>query len=510
MATRGLKAIASVPTADDFLDIVLSKTQRKTPTVIHKNFKISLIRNFYMRKVKFTQDSFDEKFSAILEEFRMLDLKRAVPRRMDTVMRRQKDPLAYLEQVRQHISRLPAIDPTTRTLICGYPNVGKCSFINKKTPARMRTCSCMHSRRIVIDTPGLLDHPLEEMTAIEMQSIIVLAHLRECVLYFIDLSEHCGYTVEAQCKLFHPIKPTSSSSTKSIPAPKTYRPPRCVLDEITAQGDVRIVQASCYSEEGVMDVKNTVCDLLLVPFILETIRRRLEKDLEAEEGGAGVYNLDMRKKYLLAMDEWKYDKIPEIMEGKNVADFIDRDIAEKREALKREKERLQAEGFYDEEEDFFDSAAELDDANTKRLESQETSSSGTTPSRLIQERVAVLVKAHAVARKRKRNLEGDEEEMEMDGKSEDAWMDVDEGDEGKGAKKKGLGRSGRMSEGGEAVVVKTRGQPATNSKTISLRNLAQRTPNRLAKAGESDRAIKTSMPKHLFAEKRKIGKTNRR
>lgn len=44
--------------------------------VIHKNFKISRIRNFYMRKVKFTQDSFDEKLSAILDEFPMLDVRR--------------------------------------------------------------------------------------------------------------------------------------------------------------------------------------------------------------------------------------------------------------------------------------------------------------------------------------------------------------------------------------------------------------------------------------------------
>ena len=75
MSTSGLKAIAPVPKASDFLDIVLSKTQRKTPTVIHKNFKISRIRNFYMRKVKFTQDSFDEKLGAILTEFPVLDVR---------------------------------------------------------------------------------------------------------------------------------------------------------------------------------------------------------------------------------------------------------------------------------------------------------------------------------------------------------------------------------------------------------------------------------------------------
>ena len=43
---------------------------------IHKNFKISRIRNFYMRKVKFTQDSFDEKLGTILEEFPIIDVSR--------------------------------------------------------------------------------------------------------------------------------------------------------------------------------------------------------------------------------------------------------------------------------------------------------------------------------------------------------------------------------------------------------------------------------------------------
>jgi nucleolar GTP-binding protein len=39
------------------------------------------------------------------------------------------------------------------------------------------------------------------------------------------------------------------------------------------------------------------------------------------------------------------------MDGKNIADFIDPDIAEKLEALEREEEKLNAEGFYDSEED---------------------------------------------------------------------------------------------------------------------------------------------------------------
>ena len=60
--------------------------------------------------------------------FRCKALKKAALGRMCTIMKRQKDPLKYLEQVRQHLSRLPSIDPNTRTLvICGYPN-GTCTL----------------------------------------------------------------------------------------------------------------------------------------------------------------------------------------------------------------------------------------------------------------------------------------------------------------------------------------------------------------------------------------------
>jgi len=47
----------------------------------------------------------------------------------------------------------------------------------------------------VIDTPGLLDRPLEERNTIEMQAITALAHLKACILFFIDISESSGYSI---------------------------------------------------------------------------------------------------------------------------------------------------------------------------------------------------------------------------------------------------------------------------------------------------------------------------
>jgi nucleolar GTP-binding protein len=46
------KDIPPVPTTQEFLDIVLSRTQRRLPTQIRVGFKISRIRAFYTRKAR--------------------------------------------------------------------------------------------------------------------------------------------------------------------------------------------------------------------------------------------------------------------------------------------------------------------------------------------------------------------------------------------------------------------------------------------------------------------------
>lgn len=52
------KDIQPVPTSQEFLDIVLSRTQRRLPTQIRSGFQISRIRAFYTRKVKCENLSF--------------------------------------------------------------------------------------------------------------------------------------------------------------------------------------------------------------------------------------------------------------------------------------------------------------------------------------------------------------------------------------------------------------------------------------------------------------------
>jgi len=483
MSFYNFKKIAVVPTAKDFTDIVLSKTQRKTPTVIHRHYKISRIRSFYMRKVKFTQSNFSEKLALILAEFPKLDdlhpfyadlinvlydkdhyklalgqintarhlidsvskdyvrllkfgdslyrckqLKRAALGRMATIMRRQNQSLAYLEQVRQHLSRLPTIDPNTRTLlITGFPNVGKSSFINKITRADVEVqpyafttkslyvghTDFKYLRWQVVDTPGILDHPLEDRNTIEMQAITALAHLRAVVLYFLDPSEQCGHSLEQQKHLFDSIRPLFNNKPLVVISNKMDVVKRSefnehqegIFKEIEKEIGRDILEMSTVTEEGVMDVKTRACDLLLQHRVelkykskkVETILNRLhvaepvardtkarpafvpaaalkrqqqkaEQKLEGDDDDMDTavpkrktereieleegddYIVDLKKNYDLANPEHKYDVVPETWQGHNVADFIDPDIMEKLEKLEAEEEARERAGFYDSEE----------------------------------------------------------------------------------------------------------------------------------------------------------------
>jgi len=153
-----------------------------------------------------------------------------------------------------------------------------------------------------------------------------------------------------QCKLFHSIKPLFANKPTMLVINKIdvtrlddLTPEnRILVQEIIDQEDVLCVQVSCYSEEGVMDLKNKACDALLAhrvdaklkgskinsiinrihvaqpkarddvvrePFIPDAAkgrkkfdkndpdRRKLEKDIEEVEGGAGVYNINIKSEH---------------------------------------------------------------------------------------------------------------------------------------------------------------------------------------------------------------------
>jgi len=660
--------------------VVLSRTQRQTPTVVHRGYAITRIRQFYMRKVKFTQTSWNEKLSRILDDFPRVDdihpfysdllnvlydkdhyklalgqlntarniidkiakdyvkllkygdslyrckqLKRAALGRMCTIMKKHAASLAYLEQVRQHMSRLPSIDPNTRTiLVCGYPNVGKSSFMNKVTRADVEVqpyafttksiyvghTDYKYLRWQVLDTPGILDRPLEERNTIEMQSITAMAHLRAVVLYIVDASEQCGYTIKQQSDLFHSIKPLFANKPLVVAINKTdvrkledLKPADAALIDgmrdaargpasLRMEGDDEddLPTMSTLNEEGVSLVKQVCCDKLLAARVEQKLASRragevlnrlhvaqpkprdavsrpaviphsvalnrakkadgslkivTEKEMQDANGGAGVYSADLRKDYQLDDDSWKYDIMPEIFNGKNVADFIDPEIDERLAELEREEDALEDAWAADKAEADMEAEPDMDDeekallaevrgrrkelVETHRRKKSAGNNAPTLP-RTVSASHADPAK-RATTRRMKESLEA---------------MGVDPSRAVARAREKSVAREGRlrkrsrsaadadeaMGEGEEtprkhssksrSVSVARRVERADRSKGAGLRDddermraqkmadKAQRRMNKRAKIGEADRTIITKMPKHLFSGKRGIGKTDRR
>lgn len=419
-----------VPQSTVLIDVSLSKTQRRTPTVVHSHYDIIRIRTFYMRKVKHAGNEFGSRLGTILSDFPRLEdthpfyadlinvlydrdhyklalghvsatkntvervtkefvkllkygdslyrckqLKRAALGRMAYAAKKLGKTLEYLEEVRMHMGRLPTIDPAGRTLlVCGFPNVGKSSFVNKVSRAEVEvqpyafTTKSLYVghfdhkylRWQVIDTPGILDHPLEERNTIEMLSITALAHIKAVVLYFMDLSESCGNTIEEQMHLFETLSPLLNSRmvivlSKSDIVKLSDMADREVVERFLCGKEY--VEMSVSNEENVDAVKATACQLLLderVDGKMKSSRlseyinritfvrpREIREKAESFVCQREIVEMENEQERYVVDSRYRYDIIPEIVDGKNVADFFDEDIERRLQELE-ESEEVQA------------------------------------------------------------------------------------------------------------------------------------------------------------------------
>ncbi len=145
--------------------------------------------------------------------------------RLSSLIDKLNNYLEFLEEVRRTLNRTPTIDFDVFTVVvAGYPNVGKSALVGALSTASPEVAQypfTTHEVTIghlvrdqgwakkniqIVDTPGILDRPPVKHNDYEKAAFSAMKNLAHCILFVMDISEFCGYTVEEQESLLESVK----------------------------------------------------------------------------------------------------------------------------------------------------------------------------------------------------------------------------------------------------------------------------------------------------------------
>ena len=194
--------------------------------------------------------------------------RRSAYGRISSVIKQISGNLDYLRDSRSKLAKLPTFSTDVHTLVvAGYANVGKSSLVKQISSAKPEVDSYPfttkeimvgHGRvgeRLyqVVDTPGLLDRPLKNRNKIELQAILALRYLANCIIFLLDPSETCGYSMEKQLNLFKEIDEEFPDTPKIVAMNKIDLAEKEALEKIKAMFP-EVYPLSALTNEGVRNV----------------------------------------------------------------------------------------------------------------------------------------------------------------------------------------------------------------------------------------------------------------
>ena len=214
-----LEVVEGFPTIDRLHPFYLELTEILVGTdklklslgAVHKCIPpISQIMSDHLEALKLSQD-----------HKQMKKTRSAAKGRIASIVRATKKNLDFLIEAKKKLSRLPGIIPDSPTIVCaGFPNVGKSTLVREVSTAEPEIAyypfttkkviighlQVREHRVQIVDTPGILDRPMSKRNEIEKQAITALKYLAHVIIFILDPSEACGWSINDQTNLLHEVQ----------------------------------------------------------------------------------------------------------------------------------------------------------------------------------------------------------------------------------------------------------------------------------------------------------------